>query len=732
MRPEENRLLNVFESFNQQNILLPNFQRNFIWDYKRQGKLLASAFLDFPIGSILFLNGIKRNFASKEAGRNRQIIANTDESCKFLLDGQQRLTTLYYAFNDMYEDSDDVTSITQTLGETSKALKHRWFIKLPERDDSSIYDFFGYKKLHFNREILNEKEPEDIKDVFTNYNFNTNLHRSDHAYSPYYRFNHDLINDNNFETNSAEYFKANKLIPLYRIKTDLFDGVNHNGILGRTIRLLAGQQIEYLKEEYTDNEDLIALLSTVDYDQVLLDENIDNNIINELWERLKTTWVRDVLDFLREVIENFTIYSFETDDLRRAIPIFQELNMGGVKLDDYDLIVAKYAQNHDDNNLPKNLSLTIKEFVNNFNDDLLPNTLVSQIPVNIRPSTINLFNMDIINENDYPVGTFKTETLKMLSIFAHSDYRSIEQITPGIEKTSRLFELSAEDIEENLEDAVKSVHRALTFAQVRLGVIKAKDFPYKLFLLPIAYILKDDDSWNDEEVLNRIEFWYWSSFFSGYFHNNQNQKSINEIKNLYSFIVNNNDIGNINERRNEIFNHTEYTSYESIIRRNESSTYDAILQYVLSTIPIDFSSDNFRLRAWALADSSTNRIIGDISYKNKINDHHIFPLGQATLIGQTSRDLRGEKGHILNCALNRALISEGANMIISDMSPNRYLEQIGGEFNEGAIIHNYFLPNPTDYSIQTGEEWDDVYSRIISTRFDNLRNAINGELGSLI
>ena len=75
-------------------IQLPDFQRGWIWDDDRIRGLLASISKGFPVGAIMTLSaGSDIKFKSRTIEGAEQNAASTPDS--FLLDGQQRLTTLY-------------------------------------------------------------------------------------------------------------------------------------------------------------------------------------------------------------------------------------------------------------------------------------------------------------------------------------------------------------------------------------------------------------------------------------------------------------------------------------------------------------------------------------------------------------------------------------------------------------------------------------------------------------
>ena len=86
----------LLDSVETGKIRLPDFQRGWVWDDYRIRALLASISRGFPIGAIMTLRaGGDINFKTRLVeGVNGQA---TNEIDQFLLDGQQRLTSLYQA-----------------------------------------------------------------------------------------------------------------------------------------------------------------------------------------------------------------------------------------------------------------------------------------------------------------------------------------------------------------------------------------------------------------------------------------------------------------------------------------------------------------------------------------------------------------------------------------------------------------------------------------------------------
>ena len=102
-------------------ILLPDFQREFVWrEEEQQKKIVASVLAKMPIGSILLLRSNPDEYACKYTqGMSGEV--------EFLLDGQQRMTVLTNVFsNVVHEKCDKVTDLI------SPSLKRRFFLRIPK------------------------------------------------------------------------------------------------------------------------------------------------------------------------------------------------------------------------------------------------------------------------------------------------------------------------------------------------------------------------------------------------------------------------------------------------------------------------------------------------------------------------------------------------------------------------------------------------------------------------
>ena len=105
MRTTTEALSSVIDKIVNREILLPDFQRGFVWnDEEKQSKLVASVLAKMPVGSILLLSSNSNDYAYKLIGcKERKTSAELGVTGEIftLLDGQQRVTVLTNAFSNV-------------------------------------------------------------------------------------------------------------------------------------------------------------------------------------------------------------------------------------------------------------------------------------------------------------------------------------------------------------------------------------------------------------------------------------------------------------------------------------------------------------------------------------------------------------------------------------------------------------------------------------------------------
>ena len=94
------------------NFRIPRFQRNYVWPPKKVLELFDSMYREFPIGSFfLWKAGRGHAHLFRQAGSLGIKAVADDDDVTFILDGQQRITSLYATLNGLTIGNHDYSNI---------------------------------------------------------------------------------------------------------------------------------------------------------------------------------------------------------------------------------------------------------------------------------------------------------------------------------------------------------------------------------------------------------------------------------------------------------------------------------------------------------------------------------------------------------------------------------------------------------------------------------------------
>ena len=199
------KLREIFQEEVEGKIVLPNFQREFVWEAKQQKELLATFLVELPISSILLLKGSPKDFNYRRLCYSNEV-ENAKEECFYLLDGQQRMSTLKAIFTDLFKENWE-KEFSNIYGK----IKHRWFLKV-DTDDAENEDIFGYKNLNFSHENLRNYTPSEVIDFIQEYKINKTTN-TNNWYHPKYPFTKQ--DEKGKLTEFSRLCSTEKLIPLF-------------------------------------------------------------------------------------------------------------------------------------------------------------------------------------------------------------------------------------------------------------------------------------------------------------------------------------------------------------------------------------------------------------------------------------------------------------------------------------------------------------------------------------
>lgn len=130
-KPDHISLANIVTRLREGRYVIPDFQRDFEWQPSDISALMRSIFRDYYIGSLLLWKGKNANFEAL-ACEPVYGFAGKGERTHIVLDGQQRLTAMYYAF------------IAPDEPAPRRRNRYLYFIRVDRFMDESYDDAFEY------------------------------------------------------------------------------------------------------------------------------------------------------------------------------------------------------------------------------------------------------------------------------------------------------------------------------------------------------------------------------------------------------------------------------------------------------------------------------------------------------------------------------------------------------------------------------------------------------------
>lgn len=158
-------------------IRIPAFQRDFVWEPEQVAFLLDSIYKGFPIGTVILWKTDKRLKTEKRLGYFSLPEPQKDYPVNYVLDGQQRLTSLFSVFQTEIEpDSEEWVDIYFDLNAEENIQESLFFGLYPKEVDSNrhfpvktLFDTVAYRKS--TEELSDEKvvKVDDLQSRFKEY-----------------------------------------------------------------------------------------------------------------------------------------------------------------------------------------------------------------------------------------------------------------------------------------------------------------------------------------------------------------------------------------------------------------------------------------------------------------------------------------------------------------------------------------------------------------------------------
>ncbi len=109
--PQSVTFPSLFDQIRHGSIKIPQFQRDFVWSKAQSARLLDSVIKGYPIGTFILWSTHERLRSIRNLGGVDLPDTPPGNAVKYILDGQQRLTSLFVTLNGLTikreEHSDD-------------------------------------------------------------------------------------------------------------------------------------------------------------------------------------------------------------------------------------------------------------------------------------------------------------------------------------------------------------------------------------------------------------------------------------------------------------------------------------------------------------------------------------------------------------------------------------------------------------------------------------------------
>jgi len=614
-------------------LVLPNFQRDFVWEPEDWQSLIASLMMEYPIGMLLIGEGGKSDAYQMKSPLSiptddlidiytrrlkeedievpdgyeddpEYLLMSADEGfrCDFLLDGQQRISAIDLVFGEAFtECSGDELNYTK---------RFRWFLNLTE---------LGLFTLEWPD--LKHQSHSDVKDTIVKVPYRLGNEENQNFYKG--KDDLDLIVDfcldNDIDSSTKEDSVLLPLDEIYSVNRDNYEGdPSQIGDCFTSSFNFADNLID-IHEEYIIKR-AARKRGIIDGGEDL-DEETKNDLKNELRE-----WRYELRDLLKG-IPDFEIPAVKVPakDFERIAGIFSVINKTGVDLHVFDLLVAKTARYGE--TIRDSFTDAVQAFNSQYENSL--NSLLSnKIRQDISDSEVSSFwslagflgekesvSQEVDKGNEFPKNNRKVFA-QVISLMARIG-DAIEQ-ADNIDVDDPWYEVDFRDIRDeadvNLarfvnevlslgddwkfgddeilgtskskvwdysEQAALQLLRAMLFCSARLGVDRYASLPYKQMLLVLACSLTDP-VWEDitgetgrnHPRCKKLEKWYWCSIFGGAYQRRQDSRVCDDIPRVLSYLSHRDvtwpDVANVDYDERNI----QYE--ESGIRGTTNSRFDSI------------------------------------------------------------------------------------------------------------------------------------------------------------
>jgi len=173
-KPIGRQYKDIVDNINNGIYQIPKFQRNFVWSKEQTAKLIDSLLKGYPIGSFILWKTNERLKSLKKIGGVVLKEAEDNQYIYYILDGQQRMTSLYLALEGIQIDNVSYKNIYINLDIDINSDEE--ICTLEQKENSiSFYDLINKRISSFYKRFSDEyvEKIEDFREHMKNYEFST-------------------------------------------------------------------------------------------------------------------------------------------------------------------------------------------------------------------------------------------------------------------------------------------------------------------------------------------------------------------------------------------------------------------------------------------------------------------------------------------------------------------------------------------------------------------------------
>ena len=721
---EKTDLKEIIKQIQRQELLLPDFQRGFVWDVGMQQRLVASVLTKMPIGSILILEADRDDYGCRILGRKDDVdFSGNNREVRVLLDGQQRITALANIFSNQlfYDYAGSGKLMTDYKRLISVDLQNRFFLRIPSVENlNEENDLFHLKDLQFAIENPEGDIPQfltdDIRNYIVCYSYDK---KTEEVYAPHTQKPQNICSF----CIKEDYYE----IPLYLLISDGGANKANETRLKNILKDIVKNVVRYrLENEYdilqTDKEkrEYIDRQIEKDYREEIYDDKTGK--INR--DQLETNWIYMGETYWGDMMKTYLVSCVTQLDLKRiyvpkanrnrAIDIYENLNIGGISLSTFELILAKAAKKK----LPdkKNLFDLIVEKIQEaktYEDNVIPEQMEKYYKEFIEKQKEYSASEQLgcFDEKKNQLNKTYTDTfLNVLSLISYIPDYDAKKIELSYIKREKILALSADKICQNYKKTCEGIDRACFFLQVRCGIRKIQEINYNLMFVLLGYIFSNDSFYKEKEVMKLLETWYWCSVFSGRYDKDQNGHIIEDIKNVLTAIGDPSQTDWLKDMKEKVFAMQGFSDKKTLLMQTsvipKGVIRKKICQFYMAKTYKDLMTDHYIQVFSEQAD--------------KFEEHHIVPVGSLnkdTFKGMEKKK-REDKKNIFNSPLNFMYITKESNLMISNQSLAYYVK-----FCNEATVYDLHI------DIANKDSMDDSYlEQMLEKRFQIVKKDVENRI----